>query len=377
MIYLDYAATSLHKPYSVYSAVYDAMVHHSANPGRGGHSSSVRAAELIYETREKLCRLFHVTTPERFIFFPNTTWALNTAIKGLLAHGDHVVVSSMEHNSVMRPLEALKQQGKIAYSVVQADTDGRLTPEAFQKAMRPHTRLVICTHASNVCGNVYDIQAIAAVAHAQGALCLIDAAQSAGIVDIDASYIDLLAFPGHKSLYGPQGSGGLYVRPGLELKTLVEGGTGSQSELLAQPAELPDRFEAGTLNVPAIAGLGTAISFILTEGIESLQAHEKNLRDYFIENAQNISGITIYGDNSSINVVSLNISGIDCNTAAALLNDEYDIAVRSGLHCAPAAHRSLGTLKSGSIRFSFGYFTQKKELGSALYALNHIAKMHV
>ncbi len=377
MIYLDYAATSFMKPRSVYNAVYDAMLHYAANPGRGGHTLSVRAGELVYETREKLCRLFHIDTPEQIAFFPNTTAALNAAIKGVLSRGDHVVVSSMEHNSVLRPLEALKQQGIIFYSTVHADENGTLTPEAFQKAMRPHTKLVICTHASNVCGNLYDIQKIAEIAHAQEALFMVDAAQSAGLADIDASYIDLLAFPGHKSLYGPQGSGGLYVREGLQLKTITEGGTGSQSELLTQPEEMPDRLESGTLNVPAIVGLGAAVDFILAEGTTALYGHDKMLHDYFIENIQNIDGITVYGNGSSAAVAALNINGLDCITAAALLNDEYGIAVRSGLHCAPSAHKSLGTLKSGSIRFSFGYFTQKREIDAAVHALYKIAKSNV
>ena len=377
MIYLDYAATSFMKPRSVYNAVYDAMLHYAANPGRGGHTLSVRAGELVYETREKLCRLFHIDTPEQIAFFPNTTVALNAAIKGVLSRGDHVVVSSMEHNSVLRPLEALKQQGIIFYSTVHADENGTLTPEAFQKAMRPHTKLVICTHASNVCGNLYDIQKIAEIAHAQEALFMVDAAQSAGLADIDASYIDLLAFPGHKSLYGPQGSGGLYVREGLQLKTITEGGTGSQSELLTQPEEMPDRLESGTLNVPAIVGLGAAVDFILAEGTTALYGHDKMLHDYFIENIQNIDGITVYGNGSSAAVAALNINGLDCITAAALLNDKYGIAVRSGLHCAPSAHKSLGTLKSGSIRFSFGYFTQKREIDAAVHALYKIAKSNV
>lgn len=377
MIYLDYAATSFHKPQNVYNAVYNAMVRHGANPGRGGHAASIRAAELVYETREKLCRLFHINTPEQFAFFPNTTAALNAAIKGILNHGDHVVVSSMEHNSVLRPLEALKQQGKIFYSTATADKNGTITPEAFQKMLRPHTRLVICTHASNVCGNQYDIQKIAELSHRQGTLCLIDAAQSAGLIDIDAAQFDLIAFPGHKSLYGPQGSGGLYVRSGLELKTLIEGGTGSRSELLVQPSEMPDRLESGTLNVPAITGLGAAIDFVLEEGIDALYAHEKAMHDYFTERVQNIKGITLYGDNTGTGIAALNINGMDCNTVAALLNDEYDIAVRSGLHCAPAAHRSLGTLQSGAVRFSFGYFTQKRELDTAIAALSKIATMNV
>ncbi|MBE7048640.1 MAG: aminotransferase class V-fold PLP-dependent enzyme [Ruminococcaceae bacterium] len=374
MIYLDYAATSFKKPTAVYQAVYNAMVLHSANPGRGGHTPSVQAASLVYETREKLCQLFGINRPERLAFYPNTTAALNAGIKGVVGPGDHVVVSSMEHNSVLRPLETLKRQGFITYTLVQADSNGRLNPHDFDKAVNNRTRLVICTHASNVCGNVYDIKEISRIAHKKGAYSMIDAAQGAGTLPICAEDFDLLAFPGHKGLYGPQGSGGLFVGDDIHLKTITEGGTGSQSELLTQPNEMPDRLESGTLNVPAIAGLGAAADFILTEGIETIRQHEKNLLHYFIQEIQNINGITLYGDGSSINTAAINIEGMDCVQVAEKLNTDYDIAVRSGLHCAATAHKSLGTLSSGSVRFSIGYFTNKKQIDTAIHALHQISK---
>ena len=377
MIYLDYAATSYEKPKQVYQAVYNAMVYHSANPGRGGHLLSARAGELVYETREKLCRLFHINNPEQIAFFQNTTAALNTAIKGVLSYGDHVVVSSMEHNSVLRPLAELKRKGVIDYTLVSADTRGTLNPEAFQKAMKPNTRLVICTHASNVCGNAYDIETIGSLVRRPGTLFLVDAAQSAGVIDIDANCLDLLAFPGHKCLYGPQGSGGLYVREGIVLKTLIEGGTGSQSELLYQPQEMPDRLESGTLNVPAIAGLGAAADFILQQGTNALLEHDVILRNYFEEKIRNIPNIEIYGNDKRTGITALNIIGHDCVNIAESLNSNYGIAVRSGLHCAPSAHKTLGTKDIGCVRFSYGYFTKKSDLDQAAFALLQISKNNV
>ncbi len=374
MIYLDYAATSYQKPPQVYRAVYNALVYHSANPGRGGHVLSVSAGDLVYETREKLCRLFHADAPERFAFFQNTTAALNAAIKGAVAPGDHVVVSSMEHNSVLRPLAELKRRGIIDYTIVNADACGRLVPEDFKRAMRHNTRLVICTHASNVCGSIYDIRAISKLVRRPGTLFLVDAAQSAGMVDIDVSYLDLLAFPGHKGLYGPQGSGGLYVRDGITLKTITEGGTGSQSELLYQPEEMPDRLECGTLNVPAIAGLGAAVDFILEEGLNSIFEQEIMLTKFFEEKIKNISNIEIYGDSIKTGITALNIKNMDCVPVADELNRKYGIAVRSGLHCAPSAHKTLGTIKTGCVRFSLGFFTSKRELDQAAFALSEIAK---
>ncbi len=377
MIYLDYAATSLVKPPQVYQAVYRAMLHHSANPGRGGHDLSVRAGEIVYETREKLSQLFNIKTPERLTFFPNTTYALNAGIKGVLGVGDHVVVSSMEHNSVLRPLAELARRGIIDYTIVRADQKGELDPWDFARAMRPNTRLVICTHASNVCGNHYDIATISRLVRRRGTYFMVDAAQSAGVLDIDTNLVDLLAFPGHKGLYGPQGTGGLYVRENVPCETIIEGGTGSQSELLYQPEEFPDRLESGTLNVPALAGLGAAADFILKEGTKTIREQEAYLTNYFIEKIQNISEMTIYGQDNRIGVVAFNVGDMDAVSLADTLNNQYSIAVRSGLHCAPSAHRTLGTLKRGCVRFSFGYFTTKKEVEQAIFALHQIAKKRV
>jgi len=374
MIYLDYAATSLIKPPTVYKTVLKVMQEYGANAGRGGHSLSVKAGEFVYETREKLCELFHIAIPEQIAFFPNATSALNAGIKGVLNTGDHVVVSSMEHNSVIRPLAELKRKKHIDYTVVQASQDGKLNPDDFLRACRHNTRLVLCLHASNVCGAAYDISAISRAVRSQNRLFMVDAAQSAGILDIDAKETDLLAFPGHKGLYGPQGTGGLYVRKGLELSTIIEGGTGSQSELQFQPTEMPDRLESGTLNAAAIAGLGAGVDFILREGTKSIFEYESMLTDYFIEKIQNVNKISCYGSNPRLGVVALNVNGYDAFEVADILNTDYGIAVRSGLHCAPLAHETLGTKDIGSIRFSFGYFTTKRDIDKAVYALNRIAK---
>jgi len=369
MIYLDYAATSLIKPFSVYNRVYETMTQYSANPGRGGHDASVKAGELVYNARETICDFFSIKEPEQLAFFSNTTAALNAGIKGVLRRGDHVVVSSMEHNSVLRPLEALRRQGIIQYTIVQADSQGQIDPNQFIKAMTPKTKLVLCTHVSNVCGNIYDIHSISRLVHKKNVYFMVDAAQSAGSLNIHCEDVDLLAFPGHKGLYGPQGSGGLYVRKGIELQTITEGGTGSQSELLVQPDDMPDRLESGTLNVPAIVGLGAAVEFIKQEGIQTIRDHEKNLTEIFREKVKNMPGVTVYGDDSSCNVVALNVKNIDSVTLAEMLNKKYHIAVRSGLHCAPSAHKSLGTIENGCVRFSFGYFTTMKEIMYATDAL--------
>lgn len=377
MIYLDYAATSFIKPSSVYKAIANATMYHSANPGRGGHTPSVKACEIVYETREKLCNFFHTNAPEQFSFFPNTTTALNVGIKGILKPGDHVVVSSMEHNSVARPLETLRKRGVITYTIVPGDKKGNLIPEDFYNAIKPNTKLVISTHASNVCGNAYDIQKISSLVHKKGALFMVDAAQSAGVLDINASNIDLLAFPGHKGLYGPQGSGCLYVRDGLTLETLIEGGTGSQSEQLLQPEELPDRLESGTLNVPAIAGLSAALDFVAKIGLQTIYEHEQSLSKYFSDEMQNLKNVEIYGNENKVGIVAMNLQGVDCVDVAMQLNNQFNIAVRSGLHCALWAHKTMGTLATGCIRFSFGYFTTKKEVKKAIDAMHNLSKISV
>ncbi len=376
MIYFDNAATSFYKPAQVSQRVYDAMVKYGANAGRGGHALSVQAGEIIYEARENVCRLFHIDDTERLAFCPNTTYALNMGMKGVIRPGDHIVITSMEHNSVLRPAESLRQQGIASYSIVRGNEKGEIPLSGIQRAIRPNTRLIIMTHASNVCGNIYDIAAAAKLAHDNGILFMVDAAQSAGVLDIDASKVDLLAFPGHKGLMGPQGTGGLYVRKGLEISTIVEGGTGSVSELYTQPQDFPDRLESGTQNMPAIAGLDEGVRFVLREGIDTIRKKEAALTEFFISEVRNIPKIKIYGTQDSRNkvgVVALNIEGMDCVEVAAQLDEEYHIATRGGLHCAVLAHETLGTKDIGCVRFSFGYFNTKREVDRAVFALFKIA----
>lgn len=373
MIYLDAAATTWQKPASVYTAMNRAARQYGANPGRGGHRLSIAAGELLYNCREALCELFHVRRPEQIIFCPNTTVALNTAIKGILSDGDHVVISSMEHNSVLRPLEELASRGKITYTVVHANQQGLLALSDVAAALRPNTRLMVFTHASNVCGNIYDIKGLSQLARQRGITFCIDAAQSAGILDIDAADADLIAFPGHKGLMGPQGSGGLYIAEGLTLSTLIEGGTGSASEQAHQPLLMPDRFESGTQNVAAAAGLCEGVQFVLRHGVNTLHQYECALIRQLEEGLRCIPGITLYGGENRVGVLAMNINGIDCVEVCDRLDADYNIAVRGGLHCSILAHQTLGTQQSGCVRFSVGCFNTKAEINHALYAISHIA----
>ena len=280
MIYLDTAATSFNKPDAVYRAVYSAMKNFGANAGRGGHRLSVKSGEIVYEAREAAAALFGIADPTEIAFFPNTTYALNSAVFGSVKENGHVITTSMEHNSVIRPLAELQREGKIELSVIKGDENGRISSEDLKRAFKKNTCLVVMTHASNVCGNVYDIEAAAEISHKRGVPILIDAAQSAGSIKIDAKKFDMIAFPGHKGLMGPQGTGGLYVSSDIRLKPLVFGGTGSLSESVYQPEDMPDRLESGTVNMPALAGLSEGINFIMREGIENIHAHEMELFNY-------------------------------------------------------------------------------------------------
>lgn len=374
MIYLDNAATSARKPPQVYRAVMEAMTQNGANAGRGGYGAAIRSNEILFDTRSGLASLFHIENPERIVFAQNTTHALNMAIKGALSYGDHVIYSSMEHNSVLRPIKALESQRKISSSVLYANEQGALDVNKLERMIRSNTRLICLTHSSNVCGAITDIKRAAEIARKRRVPLLVDAAQSAGTLDIDASSIDLLAFPGHKGLMGPMGTGGLYIREGFELQTIMEGGTGSLSELMVQPDILPDRFESGTQNIPAIAGLGSAVSFLKTVGIDTIRNHEDALCRYFDARVREMKNVTVYGGENKTAICALNIDGADCVEVAQLLNDRYGIAVRSGLHCAILAHKTLGTEKTGCVRFSFGYFNTMREAQRAVDAIYEISK---
>ncbi len=369
MIYLDNAATSYPKPPEVAEAMARFAEDCGGNPGRGGHSASRAAAELIFACREELAGLFNIENCERIVFTKNATEALNTAINGLVGEGGEILISAMEHNAVLRPAVACEAAGA-SLRVIPADKDGRVTPEAVEAAMTPKTRLVCVVHASNVTGTLNDIAAINETVHSHGALTLFDAAQTAGLVPIDASDFDLLAFPGHKSLYGPMGTGGLYVREGLTLTPLTRGGTGSASESPFMPERMPDRLEAGTLNAIGIAGLLEGVRFVKRE---NPLERERELAGLLAEKAGGIGGVEVIGDNG-VNVVGVKLKYMDCVEAAARLDAEYGVAARGGLHCAPMAHRSMGTIGCGLLRFSVGAFTTAADVDAAASALEAVLK---
>lgn len=378
MIYLDNAATTFPKPEEVYLAVDKCLREFGANPGRSGHKLALAAGRAIYETRELICKLFNIDNPMRVIFTSNATESLNLAIKGLLEKGDHVITSSMEHNSVIRPIKALEGNG-VEHTIVKCREDGSILVKDIEKEIKENTRLIAITHASNVCGTLMPIKEIGKLAKKHSILFLVDGAQTAGVYEIDVNEmnIDLLAFPGHKGLMGPQGTGGLYIREGINLRHMKEGGTGSKSESLLQPDIIPDKFESGTPNTPGIVGLGEGIKFVLKTGLENIRRHEEELTDYFLKKLEKIDNVKIYGTKNSkkqASVVSLNIGELDSSEVSYLLDQAFNIAVRSGLHCAPLAHKTLGTLEQGTVRFSIGYYNTKDEVDKVIDAIEKISK---
>lgn len=378
MIYLDNAATTYPKPEKVYDKILDCMKNYCANPGRAGHKLAMRAAREIYDARENIAKLFNIDNPMSIVFTHNATDSLNLAIKGTVQSGDHIITTSMEHNSVIRPIKSLEKHG-IENTIVQCDSEGFLNCEDIRKAIKPNTKLIVTTHASNVCGTLVDIKSIGEIAKENNILYLVDASQTAGVYDIDVKEIniDMLAAPGHKCLLGPQGTGILYIRDGLNIDILKEGGTGSKSEDLFQPELLPDKYESGTHNTPGIAGLNEGVKFIFEEGIDNIRKHEESLCQYMLDRLKEVPQVKVYGPKDSKKraaVISINIGTMDSGEITFLLDSEYNIATRSGIHCAPLAHQSLGTLEQGAVRFSFGYFNTKGEIDKAIEALKEIAK---
>lgn len=376
-IYLDNAATSWPKPESVYQAVDYFNRRIGASPGRGSHRKTIISGQVLLETRESLAELFNIKDSSRLAFTANATEAINIGLKGLLEPGDHVVISSMEHNAVARPLYAMKDKG-VELTVVQCSPDGTLDPSLLEQAITVRTRLVCLLHASNITGTIMPIAEVGRIAHRKGVLFMVDAAQSAGVLplDVDGQGIDLLAFTGHKGLLGPQGTGGLYIRPGLEIRPLVEGGTGSLSEQVYQPDFMPDRFESGTPNTPGIAGLNAGVKFIKETGLNKIRQHEQELTDILIQGLREIKGVILYGHCDSKRqtaVVSFNIEGLDCGEVSFLLDQKYGILCRSGLHCAPLAHQTLGTRKRGACRISPGFFNTMEDIHKVIKAVYEVA----
>ena len=373
MPYFDNAATTFPKPESVYRAMDEFMRERAGNPGRGAHRLSLAASEVVDDTRQLLARLFHAPDPNRVIFTANTTDALNVALHGLLQPGDHVVTTTMEHNAVVRPLRALQRQG-VRVTRVPCAPDGSLDPDQVIGAMGTDTRLVVMIHASNVTGTILPVEAIGARVRERGAFLLVDAAQSAGVlpIDVQAMNVDMLAFPGHKGLFGPPGTGGLVIGQRVKLRPMRQGGTGTRSEDEDQPSGLPEGLETGTLNSVGIAGLGAGVRFILEEGIERICAHETMLVRILLDGLRAIPGVTIYGpanSNRRVGVVSIRMEHWEPMDLGVALDQEFDISVRTGLHCAPLAHHTIGTLPTGTVRLAPGYFTTFEDIDRVIDAL--------
>ena len=378
MIYFDNAATTFPKPESVYEAVNQCLRNYCANPGRGGHKLSLQSSRVIYDTREKLANLFKVDRSERIIFTANATDSINLALKGLLKEGDHVITTSMEHNSVIRPLKALESAG-VESTIVNCNMQGEVELDCVEKAIRSNTKLIITTHASNVVGTLLPIKEIGTLARKKEILYMVDAAQTAGVYEINVveEKIDILVGTGHKSLYGIQGVGFLYVGERASLSEVKQGGTGSKSELLVQPDLWPDKFESGTHNTPGIAALGAGIDFISSVGINNIRVHEEGLAAYFLKALETIDSIKIYGTKDASKqapVISLNVGDLGSTEISYMLDSEYDIATRPALHCSPLAHITTNSLEQGTVRFSFGFFNTKDEIDKAVYALSSIVR---
>jgi cysteine desulfurase / selenocysteine lyase len=379
LLYLDNAATSWPKPEETQAAMGRYLREIGGSPGRSGHRLSIEAGRIILDAREAVAQLFGADDPFRIVFTKNATEALNIALRGLLNAGDHVITSSMEHNSVMRPLRALEEKG-VTVSVIPCSVRGELDPAAIPPAIRPNTRAIILTHASNVTGTILPISEAGQIAHEHGLILIVDAAQTAGALPIavDAMGIDLMAFTGHKSLFGPPGTGGLYIRKGMEerIRPLMTGGTGSRSEFEEQPLFLPDKFEAGTPNTIGLAGLAAGVSWILARGVEAIRVQETALVGRFMAGLREIPGIDLYGPvdpSRRTAIVAFNIEGLSPSEVAQELDERFAVMSRPGLHCAPAAHRTIGAFPRGAVRFSFGLFNTEAEIDAALDAVHTLA----
>jgi len=376
-IYLDNSATSWPKPASVISAMSSYLNEYGGSPGRSGHQFASKAACEVSETRELIASLFNCPAAERVMFAANATHALNFAIKGVLNQGDHIIISHMEHNAVYRTVSYLKDEGIISFDIANCNEHGFLDIEHLKSLIRKNTRMIICIHGSNVAGTIQNISEIGSICAEKQILFLVDAAQSAGFVPIDMveDNIDLLAFTGHKKLYGPTGIGGLCIKDEIPVRTLIHGGTGSKSDLAGHPMFYPDRLEAGTLNAVGIIGLKAGIEHVLDKGINHIRTSLSELTRYFIDECNQIDEISIYGPSAKqerLPLISMNIRNMAPADLASTLDKEYGIMVRPGLHCSPLAHQTIGSFPQGTLRFSFGCFTTEEEIKYALDSLKTI-----
>ncbi len=380
LIYFDNAATSYPKPPQVLRAMIKFTEKIGGNPGRSGHRLSVKAGEVVEDAREAVAELFNIKDPLRIAFSLNASQALNFALLGLLEPGDHVITTSLEHNSVARPLRYLEGQG-VKLTILKADhLTGEISIDELKKAIRKRTRLVAVIHGSNVIGRVLPLRQIGEITRRSGVLLLVDAAQTAGSypIDVERDFIDLLAFTGHKSLFGPQGTGGLFVRPGVQLKAVLRGGTGSRSEEDRHPSFLPDLLEAGTLNAVGLAGLAAGVRFILKETVRKIREKETVLLKRLLNGLKEIEFLKIYGSPSigtNLPTISLNLSNLTPSEVGYLLDKRYGIMARVGLHCLPWAHQTIGTYSKGTVRISLGYFNTAQDVDFLLEALSDLSEL--
>ena len=379
MIYLDNAATTYHKPQSVIDAVVEAM-QGMGNSSRGSHSGALKAARTVYDARCKAAALFGCSDPSRVVFTSNSTEALNIALSGLFSAGDHVISTDLEHNSVLRPLYRLQAEEGVLLDFVRADRQGCVDYADFEALIRPETKAVVCNHASNLTGNMLDLDRIGSICRKHGLLLVVDASQTAGCVPIDVEKMGLsvMCFTGHKGLYGPQGTGGMCIAEGVEIRPFKVGGSGVQSFSKTQPEQYPTRLEAGTLNVHGLAGLSAAFDFIAETGVEAIHAKETLLMRRFYDGVKDIPGVKVYGDFSTDDraaIVALNIRDYESGEVSDELSENYGIATRPGAHCAPRMHEALGTAEQGAVRFSFSYFNTEAEVDIAIDAIREIARL--
>ena len=376
MIYMDNAATTMQKPQQVIDAVAAAMCS-MGNAGRGAHAASLGAARTIYDAREKLACFFHAENPKQIAFTMNSTESLNIALKGVLNPGDDVITTMLEHNSVLRPLYELQEKGT-ELTILKSNPQGTLDYEDFEKAIKENTKAIVCTHGSNLTGNLVDVKRVGEIAKKHGFLFIVDASQTAGVfpIDVQEMGIDILCFTGHKGLLGPQGTGGIYVREGLTVRPLLCGGSGVQTYNKKHPSEMPTALEAGTLNGHGIAGLDAAVEYLMETGIDTIREREQDLMWRFYEGVKDIPGVKVYGDFSTRErcaIVTLNIGDYDSSEVSDELLMTYGISTRAGGHCAPLMHEALGTVEQGAVRFSFSHYNTDEELNTAIQAVKEMA----